>query len=322
MQTQAVVVAAKRQAVSETLPLIGTISANEFVEIKSETDGIIQEIRYEEGQKVEKGQPVVLLDDTKLAASLAESEAVFKLSQLTLDRSKQLLKDTLISQQEFDQVAATFSMNQASLDLKRRQLRDTRVLAPFSGIMGARSISPGQVVNRTTTLGTLVDLDSVKVEVEIPEKYLGQVQQGQKLSFTVAAYPKEQFPGQIYFIAPQVSETLRTATVKARIANPTHLLKPGMFASLTLTLIIRDSAIVIPEVAIINNGDTSMVFAVAKDDTANLRPVKIGERLAGKAEIISGLAEGDDVVVEGHQKIVPGSKIKRSPAEKSAAYQD
>ena len=322
LTVQAVVVTARKQAVSETLPLIGTISANEMVDIKSETDGIIQEIRYEEGQKVAKGQPLVLLDDRKLAASVAEVEANFRLSQVTHERAQQLLKDHLMSQQEYDQVAATFAVNQASLDLKRLLLRDTRVLAPFAGIMGSRQISPGQVVNRTTTLGSLVDLDSVKVEVEIPERYLGQIEIGQNLKFTVAAYSKEAFPGQIYFIAPQVSETLRTASVKARIANPKHQLRPGMFASLTLTLLVRESAIVIPDVAIINNGEVSMVFIVGKDDTATLRPIKVGERLAGKVEIIDGLKEGEEVVVEGHQKIVPGAKIKRSSPEKAAVYQN
>jgi len=315
-----VVVPARRQAVSENLPLIGTVSANEMVEIKPETDGIIQEIRFEEGQRVEKGQLLLLLDDSKSAASTAEAEANFKLSQVTYERSKQLLKDNLISQQEHDQSAATFAFNQAGLDLKRRQLRDARILAPFTGTIGSRQVSPGQVITRSTTLTWLVDLDSVKVEVELPEKYLGQIQLGQNLSFTVAAYPKEQFPGQIYFIAPQVSETLRTATVKARIPNPKHLLKPGMFASLTLTLVVRESAIVIPEVAIIHNGDQTVVFTVDKADVVSLRSIKIGERLAGKAEVISGLEEGEDLIVEGHQKVGPGSKVRRSTAEKAAPY--
>ena len=322
MTVQAVVVTARRQPVSETLSLIGTISANEMVDIKSETDGIIQEIRYEAGQKVEKGQLLVLLDDSKLAASVAETEANFRLSQFTYERSKQLLKDNLISQQEYEQVAATFAVNQASLDLKKRQLRDTRVLAPFAGLMGSRQISPGQVVNRTTTLGSLVDIDSVKVEVEIPERYLGQIQVGQNLKFTVAAYPKEEFPGQIFFIASQVSETLRTANVQSRITNPKHQLRPGMFASLTLTLLVRDAAIVIPDVAIINDGDASMVFTVDKQDTATMRHIKIGERLAGKVEVIEGLKDGDEVVVEGHQKVVTGAKIKRSNPAKAAIYQN
>jgi membrane fusion protein (multidrug efflux system) len=319
---QAVVVPVKRQPVSETLPLIGTINANEMVELKSETDGIIQEIRYEAGQQVEKGQPLVLLDGSKLAASVAEAEANFRLSEVTHERSKQLLKDNLTSRQDHDQVEATFAVNQASLELKRRLLRDTRVLAPFSGIMGARPISPGQVVNRATSLGTLVDLESVKVEFEIPERYLGQIRLGQSLVFTVAAYPKEEFPGKVYFISPQVSESLRTANIQARIANPKHQLRPGMFASLTLTLLVRESALVIPDVAIMNNGDTSMVFVVGKDDRASRRVIKVGERLAGRVEVISGLAEGEEVVVEGHQKVTQGALIRRSGLEKAAIYQN
>lgn len=318
--THVVAVPAKRQSVSEILPLVGTVNANEMVEIKPESDGIIQEINYQEGQRIEKGHLLLSLDDSKLAASVAEAEANFRLSLANHNRAAQLLKDQLISQQEFDQVAANFAVNQAGLDLKRRLIRDARIIAPFSGVVGARNVSPGQVVNRSTTLASLVDLDTVKVEVDIPEKFLSQVKIGQNLSFSVAAYPDELFVGQIYFIAPQVSETLRTAPIKARIPNPKHLLRPGMFASLELTLTVRESAIVIPDVAIINNGDIAMVFVIGKDDIANLRPVVIGERLAGKAEVRKGLTEGEEVVVEGHQKVIPGFKVKRSGPEKAAVY--
>jgi membrane fusion protein (multidrug efflux system) len=317
---QAVVVEARAQAVSESLSLVGTVAPTEMVEIKSETDGTVQEVPFQEGQEVKQGDLLLLLDESKLASAVAEAEATFKLSEANFERSKQLFADKLISLQEYDQIAAQYSANRASLDLKKRQLKDARILAPFKGTIGARQISPGQVISKNTTLSWLVDLDPVKLEVDVPERYLGQVALGQRIQFTVAAFPEESFEGEVYFISPQLSSTTRTALVKARIPNPTHKLKGGMFASLTLRLQLRDSAIVVPEPALMSNGDSSTIFVLDQNSNAQMRPVKIGLRLAGKAEVLSGLQAGEKVVVEGVQKLGPGTPVKIAPPEMAAPY--
>jgi len=317
---QVIAIEAKRQAVAETLSLPGTIAANEMVEVKAETDGIVQEINFAEGERVDKGRILVKLDETKLAASLAEAEACLKLSQANYDRAKQLYQDKLISQQEYDQAASTFAVSQASVDLQRRQLKDARVHAPFAGIVGARQISPGQVITRNTTLTWLVDLDTVKVEVKVPERYLRQLQVGQPLEFTVAAFPGEKFRGEVYFISPQIDESTRTALIKARIPNSEGKLRGGMFASLDLTLQLRDDAIVIPEPALMSNGDNFSVFVVDGEGNAQVRPIEVGLRLAGKAEVLKGLSAGEKVVVEGVQKLRPGAPVKLAPPEAAAPY--
>ncbi len=317
---QVVAVEAKRQPVTETLSLVGSITASEMVEIKSETDGIVQEINFKEGGRVDKGQLLVKLDETKLAATLAEGEANLKLSLANYDRAKQLLNDKLISQQEYDQAASTYAVNEASVDLKRRQLKDARIYAPFAGIVGSRQISPGQVITRSSTLTWLVDLDTVKVEVNVPERFLRQIKIGQPLEFSVAAYPGEKFRGEVYFISPQIFEGTRTALVKARISNADAKLRGGMFASMELTLQVRDSAIVIPEPALMSNGDSFSVFVVDTNSNAQIRPVEVGVRLAGKAEVTKGLNAGETVVVEGVQKLRPGGAVKLAPPEAAAPY--
>lgn len=317
---QAVVIEAKVQPVSESLSLVGTIAANEIVEIKSETDGTVEKILFTEGQQVKQGDLLVQLDESKFAAAAAEAEANFKLSVANHERSKQLFRDKLISQQEFDQIAAQFQANEAGLELKRRQLLDTQIRASFSGIVGARQISPGQVIGKNITLTWLVDLDPVKVEVNVPERYLSQMAIGQSMEFGVAAFPNDRFKGEVYFISPQLDAATRTALVKARIPNPGHKLKGGMFANLALTLRLRDSAIVVPEPALVSNGDEVTVFVVDDKGTAQVRPVKVGLRLAGKAEVLSGVQPGDKVVVEGVQKLFPGASVKPAPPESAAPY--
>jgi membrane fusion protein (multidrug efflux system) len=315
-----VAVAAERRPVIESVSLVGTLAANEEIEVKTETDGMVKEVRFQEGQVVEQGELLVRLDDTKLRAELADAEARLKLSEASFARVKQLFEDRLISQQEFDQAASTFEVSQATLTLRRRQLDDSTLHAPFRGRTGARTVSPGQVITRNTVITWLVDLDPMKVEMNVPERYLGQTRIGQRIQFDVAAYPGRRFEGEIYFIAPRLDLATRTALVKTRIPNPEGLLKAGMVANLEVQLTIQDDAVVIPEAALLSNGDASFVFVVGVDETVAMRPVVVGQRMPRWAAIASGLAEGETVVVEGHQKIGPGMKVALAPPEKAAVY--
>lgn len=319
---QVVAVAARRQPVSETLSLVGSTAPNEMVEIKAEADGIVQDINFAEGQEVKKGHLLVVLDETRLAAAVAEAGATLKLSQANYERTKQLFRDQLLSQQEYDQAAATFAVNQATVEFKQRQLKDARVYAPFAGTIGARNISPGQVITRNTTLTWLVDLDPVKVEINVPERFLSQLQVGQSLDISVATFPGRKFTGKVYFIAPQVDSATRTTLVKAEVPNPKRELKGGMFANLDLTLTIRENAVVIPEAALTQllEGGLANIFTVGEDNTVRLTQVRIGVRLAGQVEILEGLQGGEKVVVEGTQKISPGVKVKLAPPEAAAPY--
>lgn len=315
---QAVVVAAKAQAISESLSLVGTVAANEMVEIKSETEGTVEKVSFVEGQPVKAGDLLLQLDETKFKATVNEAEANFKLSQANHERSKQLFQDKLISQQEFDQIAAQFQANQADLDLKRRQLKDARIRAPFEGVISSRSVSPGQVIGKNTTLTWVVDLDPVKVEFNVPERYVGQVRVGQKIEVTVAAYPGRKYAGEVFFVAPFIESATRTALVKAKIPNEKQELKPGMFANLDLTLQLKEQAIVIPESSVLASGDRNVIYVVDAQDTAQIRPVKLGIRQAGLVEITGGLQPGERVVAEGLQKLRPGGKVKASAPEGTA----
>jgi membrane fusion protein (multidrug efflux system) len=318
--TQVVMIEARKRPVSETLSLVGTLTADEMVEIKSEIDGLVKDVHFDEGRPVETGQLLLQIDDSKLVASAAEAEANFKLSQANFDRMRQLLKDKLVSQQEFDQAAAVFDVNRAGLDLKRQLLKDTRITAPFSGITGARNVSPGQVIAKNATLTWIVQSNPVKVEVNVPERFLAQLQLGQDIEIGVASLPGRKFRGKVYFIAPQLDPATRTALVKARIENPKLELRPGMFANLDLTLQIRDQAVVIPEAALMWSGERASIYVVDGEMTAQIRPVKPGVRLTAEVEITSGLKAGEKVIVEGFQKTRPGGKVAPAPAAASEPY--
>jgi membrane fusion protein (multidrug efflux system) len=148
------------------------------------------------------------------------------------------------------------------------------------------------------------------------------VQIGQRIEIGVAAYPGKKFGGDVYFVAPQLDEATRRAQMKARIANPDGLLKPGMFANLELTLELRQNAIVIPEIALLWDGDVARVFVVQTTPTnriVELRLVELGVRSPGEVEIAQGLKAGELVVTEGLQKIGPASPVMISGAASTNA---
>ncbi len=320
MVVQVVAVPATQRPVSESISLVGSIAPNEMVDVKSEADGLVTTINFAEGGRVEKDQLLVALDQTRFVAQLSEAEANLKLARTSFDRTKQLYTDKLISQQEYDQSSAVYAANEAGVDLRRRELKNAKILAPFSGITTARMISPGQVISRSTPLTTVVDIDTVKVEVNVPERYLGQLKNGQKIAFKVAAFPKDEFTGEVFFISPQLEAATRTALIKARIENLGGKLRGGMFANLDLSLQLRESALLIPEPAIVNNADVTMVFAITTNGTAVMKTVKIGLRIAGRVEVLSGLSPGEMVVVEGTQKLRPGATVRLSTNDSAYSF--
>ncbi|OGX08402.1 MAG: hypothetical protein A2Z88_02215 [Omnitrophica WOR_2 bacterium GWA2_47_8] len=300
----------KEERIEEKISLVGTLVANETVEIKNQVAGVIEQIGFEEGQTVKKGQMLFMIDAHKLNATLAQTEANLSMAQTTFDRLSSLISAGAISQQEFDQAKSDLEVNKAKIDLIKAQLAETVLPASFDGVMGERKVSVGQFVEQGTTLSYLISQDPIKAEFRTPERFLGQLKEGQSIQVTVAAYPDDIFDGDVYFIDPQVEEQTRTALIKAKLPNSEGKLRQGMFANLDLLVNVRSKALTIPEEALIPKGDEVYVFAVDSESKAQIKPVKVGIRLAGKAEILEGLSAGENVIVEGYQKVGPGSPVK------------
>ena len=190
-------------------------------------------------------------------------------------------------------------------------MQDASIYAPFAGIMGARQVSPGQLITKNTIVSWLIDLDPVKVEFHVPERFLGQVKEKQEIEILVEAFAGQKFHGEVFFISPFVDPINRTALVKAAVPNPNFSLKPGMFANLNLTLVVREQATVIPEIAIVQmmTNHQALVFAV-ESGKAQMRTITTGVRLVGAIEVLAGLKPGEKVVTEGLQKVAPGAPVR------------
>lgn len=308
----------KEEKIEEKISLVGNLAADESVEIKNEISGVIEQIGFEEGQAVKKGQMLFMIDAGKLNASLAQAEANLGLAQTTFDRLSSLIKANAISQQEYDQAKSDLQAKKAEVELIKAQLKETVISASFDGVMGERKASLGQFVSQGTTLTYLINADPMKAEFRLPERFLGQLKEGQTIQMTVAAYPDDIFEGSVYFIDPQVEEQTRTALIKAKVPNPEGKLRRGMFANLDLIVSIRSKALTVPETALIPRGEDVFVFAVDQESKAAMKPVKVGIRMAGKVEILEGLSAGENVIVEGFQKVGPGSPVKIKGAEGAA----
>ena len=309
---RAVVALVKQESLEETLALVGNLAAKESIDIRSEIEAKITHIGFIEGQPVEIGQVLFRIDDAKLQAQVAEAKARFELANNDYERGKTLLAKKTISQQQFDQFRSTLDANRASLRLANERMDEAVILAPFVGEMGERVVSLGQFVDVGQLLSSLVQVDPLEVEFNVPERYLGQLGVGQTIAIRTVAY-EGNFAGRVFFVSPQLDERSRTVLVKAYVDNVDGRLKPGMFANLDLVFRARDDAIVIPEQAISYQGDQASVVVMNTESRAEFRPVAVGLRLSGVAEILSGLEVGEYIVVEGFQKMGPGSQILISP---------
>jgi membrane fusion protein (multidrug efflux system) len=306
----------KVETVEETVSAVGSVEANERVELKPEAPGIIDGIHFVEGSRVKQGDRLFTLDARKEAAAVAQSEAETSLARSSLERARQLAGTKAISQQELDQLASQLAVREAMTRVDQERLADREVIAPFAGVLGPRLISAGQYVNAGTPLVVLVDDAKVKVRFRIPERQVGRVRAGQTGRLRVNAYPDQAFTGTVDLVSPEVDDTTRTAEIRLVVDNPEGRLRPGLFARVDLVVGRRDQAVVLPESAVVPALDRYSVFTV-DGERARKREVKLGVRLPGRVEIVSGLEAGQEVVVSGQQKLVDGSRI--APAQPAVA---
>jgi len=281
---------------------VGTLLADESVMVRPEIIGRIETIHFAEGQRAEKGTALVSLDASEYRSQVAQSEAAVKLAQLKFNRTKDLLQKNLSSQQQYDEDAAVLEAAQAKLALDQDRLAKTVIRAPFTGQVGLRMVSPGAMVLPGQDLASLEDIAQLKMDFRIPEIYLPEIKTGLGLTLTSDAFPGQVFKGKVYAIAPSIEESSRSILLRARVANERGLLRPGMFAKVTLRLAQREKALLVPEEALWPMGQELFVYRVV-DGKAMLSKIKIGQRLKGQVEVLGGVSAGDTVITAGQMKL-------------------
>lgn len=294
--------------VSNTVNAVGALLAEDSVTLRPEIDGRIEAILFREGQSVKRGAILVRLDSAEARARVAAAEADLKLAESRFNRSEELVAQNFISRQALDEARAQLDILRARLQQERVALDRTVLRAPFDATVGLRLVSPGAYVGKGSDIVRLDALANLKLEVPVPETLLPLVKIGQPVTLIVDALPDRTFQGQVDVIDPVVDPVSRNVRVRARIANPRGVLKPGMFARVSANLGGKAHAILLPEQALVPRADGNYVF-LAVDGKAELRKVALGKREPGRVEILSGVAAGDTVVIDGQIKLRPGVPV-------------
>lgn len=298
-----------RQVVADKFDAVGTIAAAEEITVVSEIDATVLKLPFREGEPVRQGALLVQLDDAQYRAARGRAEALRDQAKTNFERMQSLMDKGAAAKQQWDDASAALKVAQANLDLADDQLKKTRIVAPFSGVLGARQISPGAYLRSGTPVTTLAQLDEVKVNFAAPERFLGDLQRGAEVTVSTTAYPGEKLAGKIDVIEPVLDPVTRSARVTARLKNPDGKLRSGLSADVSVVLSSRPAALAIPSEAVFVEGDQFLTYVVGEGGVVSRASLKLGTRLAEMVEVLDGLKEGDVVVTAGHQKIYPGAKV-------------
>lgn len=317
------VVTVARRDLVESLSLVGSLAPNETAQIRAEVSGQVRAVLFEEGETVAKGKVLVRVDDAELRAQAAQAESRFRLAGLNLKRSEDLTQAKSMSQAEADRVRSEYASTEAELQLLRVRLAKTEIKAPFDGVVGARTISPGDYITAATVITTLDDLSRMKVEFQVPERFAERVKQGSE--FTLRAQTpngETRAKGEVYFVASVIDRQTRSTQVKGYIGKDIASLKPGMFANIDLVLQVRRNVLTVPEGAILTTPKGTQIIVARKkgaEQVAEMVPVTLGLRERGLVEITplkpDALGADEPVVASGvgGLMIFPGTVLDPRP---------
>jgi membrane fusion protein (multidrug efflux system) len=320
------VVKVTRRDLAESLNIVGSLAANESATIRPEITGLVRAIAFEEGQLVKRGQLLAKIDDAELRAQVTQSEARFELAELNLQRAKNLQLTQANTKADMDRAQSEFATAQADLELLRVRLDRTAIKAPFDGVVGSRTLSPGDYVNPQSIVTNIDDLSRMKIEFQVPERFVAKVAAGTK--FIVAARtsgntgkPDQKIAGEVYFVSSSIDRSTRSSQVKGYLSGAPSGLKPGMFANVELVLSVKTGALTVPEGAILTTPRGTQVIAVRDEKgekVADFVTVNLGLRSKGLVEIqpVSGkLDDQQSVVASGVGALIlfPGAKLDPRP---------
>jgi membrane fusion protein (multidrug efflux system) len=304
------------RALENLFEAVGTLDAGESITVVSEIDGLLMQVPFEEGGYVQKGDLIAVIDDAQLAAELDRAEAILSQSRATYERVKNVVELGAGARQDLDDADASLKVAEANVAFARARLEKTRIQAAFSGLLGARRVSPGAFLRAGTPVTDLAQIDELRVAFSVPERYLGKLQRGSEVTVSTTAYPGIEVRGKINVVEPILDATTRSARVVAHISNPGRRFRPGMSCNVSAVLERREDALTIPSEAVFVEGDQAFVYAINPDSTVARTPVTLGLRLPDVVEIIRGLEEGTMVVMAGHQKLFEGARVAPVSSQK------
>lgn len=299
---------AQRHRFVEAIQAMGTARANEQVTLAAVVTERVERVLFDDDMVVGRGQLLAVLTQAQETASLQGALATESQAQAQYARIKALYDRGFATRSQLDLLQATAAGARASAAGARAAIGDRQIRAPFAGVVGLRTISPGAIVTSGTPLVTVSDISRIKLDFTVPETQLAGLRQGQAITARAAAYPGASFTGTISSIDPSIDPSSRAVLVRAVLPNPGARLKPGMLMDVTVSLS-EHEAEAVPEFAIAGRGVERFVFVVTPEGKAKRVPVRTGLRDAGLVEV-AGLPPGARVIGEGLVKVADGMKVQ------------
>ncbi len=287
---------------------VGSLRSRRGVIVRPEVAGRITQLNFTDGQRVKAGQVLVQFDDQLQQAQVQQSVAEVSIAQANQKRNQELVAQNFVSQRSLDESAANLQVAQAKLTLARATAARLKIIAPFDGVAGIRSVNVGDYLKDGADIVNIEDMDAIFVDFRLPERFQSKVKRGQTAQIELDAMPGRKFTAQVQAIDPLIDANGRSVGVRGCIDNRMAQLRPGMFARVNPVFGVRDNARVVPEEAIVPQGGKQFVIrlnksADGKTQTTQRVEVKVGLRSPGKVEITDGLEAGDTVVIAGQQRV-------------------
>jgi membrane fusion protein (multidrug efflux system) len=299
----------RRETVKVRLEFNGDVMPIRQAAIFSKVSGNLERIFTDMGYTVRANQLLATIDSTELYQQFQQASAAFQNALLTFSRLQQLMEKNLSSKQDVDNADAARKIAKAGLDAAATKLSYARIVAPFSGIITRRYLDPGALVTASnSTLFILMDLDSVKVIVNVPEKDVPSVYRIRTAEIMLDALPGKMFEGRITRYSDAVDLTTRTMAIEIDVPNRSHEIKPGMFATVQMTMAEHPFAITVPTSALLKDDSSQYVYAV-EGKSARRHRVKTGTEQNARTEILSGLTGEETVITVGQQFVRDGGPI-------------
>ncbi len=287
---------------------VGSLRSRQGVILRPEVSGRVTQLNFRDGDRVKKGQLLVQLDDQLPLAQVQQANAEMSIAQANHKRNQELVAQNFISQRSVDESAANLQVAQAKLSLAQATAARLRILAPFNGMAGIRTINVGDYLKDGADIVNIEDIEAIFVDFRLPERFQTKIQRGQRAVVDIDALPGRKFTAIVQAIDPLVDANGRSVGVRGCIDNRAMQLRPGMFARVTAVFGERDSARVIPEEAIVPQGGRQTVLKLVDGPDGDTKiaqrvEVKVGIRRPGRVEITDGLQAGDVVITAGQQRI-------------------
>jgi len=305
-----VVVAPIRVAtVTERVETVGTARAREAVTVTTRLSGIVAAINFDEGQMVKGGDVLVELDRVQLMAELDAARAALDDARQQLARARALRPTQAVAEARIDQLEAGARGAEARVRQVLARVEEMKIVAPFGGRVGIRQVSLGALVPPGTVVTTLDDLSRMRIEFSVPELFVARLSEGMKVTASSPAYGTRRFSGVVTVIDTRIDPATRAVRLISEFDNADGALRPGLFLNVEVTVQQRAEGMVIPEDAIDPVADRAYVYVV-RDGRAQRLEVRLGARLPGEVEVLSGLNVDDKVVVRGLQRLRNGVAVQ------------